>query len=189
MPGFLIIFSAKIFRDYTFDCRYYSFEKKAVCCSLHIIWNLNFLCLKTNIMTRLKFSVNINATKEKVWETLWADQTYRVWTAAFTEGSYAESDWNEGSRIAFLSPSGEGMFSVIEKKVPYKQMSFRHLGEIKNGVEEPKEWDEATENYYLEEKNGVTELTVEMGSMADFEQYLRTTFPKALEILKRLCEQ
>ncbi|MCW3112324.1 MAG: hypothetical protein JWR18_720 [Segetibacter sp.] len=159
-------------------------------CILHINSNRFFqLAFKRDIMSRIKLSININATKEKVWETLWTDSTYRQWTAPFTEGSYAESDWNEGSRIVFLTPSGEGMFSVIERKIPNKQMSFRHLGEIKNGVDEPKDWDEATENYYLEEKNGVTELVVEMGSTEDFEQHLRNTFPKALEILKRICEQ
>ena len=90
----------------------------------------------------LKFQANINAPKEKVWEILWNDQTYRKWTAAFTEGSHAESDWNEGSKILFLSPKGDGMFSVIDKKIPNEQMTFRHLGEIKNGVEETKEWEE-----------------------------------------------
>ena len=41
-------------------------------------------------------------------------------------------------------------------------MSFKHLGEIKNGVEELKDWGDASESYYLEEKNGVTTLTVKL---------------------------
>lgn len=140
-------------------------------------------------MNRLKFQSTINAPKEKVWETLWNDATYRQWTSAFCEGSYAESDWQEGSRILFLSPDGSGMFSIIEKMVPLEQMSFRHLGEIKNGVEEPKDWDDATENYYLKGNNGVTELTVEMGITPDFEQYLSSAFPNALDKMKEICEQ
>ena len=61
-------------------------------------------------MSTLKFNTNINAPKEKVWETLWNDTTYQQWTAAFTAGSYTESDWNEGSKIKFLSPNGNRMF-------------------------------------------------------------------------------
>jgi Activator of Hsp90 ATPase homolog 1-like protein len=140
-------------------------------------------------MERLKFVINISASKENVWNTLWDEPTYRQWTAAFTEGSYAESDWNEGSSILFLSPSGSGMFAVIEKKVLYEQMSFKHLGEVKNGVKEPKEWAGATENYYLSENGGVTELRVEMdASGGEMDEYFKTTFPKALDKVKEIAE-
>ncbi|MEP6951241.1 MAG: SRPBCC domain-containing protein [Ginsengibacter sp.] len=140
-------------------------------------------------MTTLKFPIKINATKEKVWETLWNDSTYREWTAAFMEGSYAESDWNEGSKILFLTPKGDGMFGIIEKKIPNEQMTFRHLGEVKNGIEETKDWGTALESYHLEEKDGVTELNVEMSATPELEQYFNDTFPKALNILKQISEQ
>ena len=87
-------------------------------------------------MNTLHFKTNINAPKEKVWKILWDDKTYREWTSAFMEGSYAESDWKEGSKICFLAPGGSGMFSIIEKKIPNEQMTFKHLGEIKEGKEE-----------------------------------------------------
>jgi len=105
------------------------------------------------------------------------------------EGSYAESDWKEGSKILFLTPKGDGMFSIIEKKVPNEQMTFKHLGEIKNGVEEPKNWEGAKESYHLEEKNGITELDVELDSVGEFEQYFNDTFPKALNRLKEISEE
>ena len=141
-------------------------------------------------MTTLTFATKINAPKEKVWDTLWNDSSYRKWTAAFMEGSYAESDWKEGSKILFLSPKGEGMFGIIQTKVPNEQMTFKHLGEIKNGIEEPKDWRDATESYYLNEINGVTELSVKltMDANSEFEQYFNNTFPKALEILKQISE-
>jgi uncharacterized protein YndB with AHSA1/START domain len=40
-------------------------------------------------MQKLNFSTRINASKQKVWNTLWDDETYRLWTSAFAEGSYA----------------------------------------------------------------------------------------------------
>ena len=142
-------------------------------------------------MSTLTFTEKIKAPKEKVWLTLWNDASYRKWTSVFSEGSYAESDWNEGSRVYFLSPGGDGMFSTIQKKIPGVEMSFKHLGEIKNGMEELKEWGDASESYYLEEKEGITELTVKlvMESSPDFEKYFKETFPKALAILKDLSEQ
>ncbi|MFT3911669.1 MAG: SRPBCC domain-containing protein [Ferruginibacter sp.] len=136
----------------------------------------------------LKFQANINAPKEKVWEILWNDDTYRKWTAAFTEGSHAESDWKEGSKILFLDGKGRGMFSMIEKKIVNEQIIFKHLGEVKDGVEEAKEWGGARERYFLSEKNGTTELSVEMDSTGDMDTYFNDTFPKALAIVKEISE-
>jgi hypothetical protein len=140
-------------------------------------------------MTTLNFSVTINAPKEVVWDKLWSDTSYRQWTSAFAQGSYAESDWQEGSKIRFLTPSGEGMYSIIEKMVPYEQMTFQHLGEIKSGAEEPKDWAGARESYDLEEHDGVTELKVYVDSVGEFENYFQDTFPKALQIVRQICEQ
>ena len=140
-------------------------------------------------MKKLKFTTKINAPKEKVWETLWNDSTYRQWTAEFMEGSYAESDWREGSKILFLTPKGDGMFGIIEKKIPNQQIVFKHLGEVKKGIEEPKDWGEARESYQLKEKNGITELDVQMDATPEFEQYFNDTFPKALNKLKQISEK
>jgi len=57
----------------------------------------------------MEFSINIEAPKEKVWNTLWNDQTYREWTSAFAEGSRAETDWKKGSRVLFTDGKGSGM--------------------------------------------------------------------------------
>ena len=69
-------------------------------------------------------------------------------------------------------------------------MVFEHRGEIKNGVQEARDWSGATEAYYLSEKDGITTLQVEMeavdGGMSD---YFSNTFPKALALAKQLAEQ
>ncbi len=139
-------------------------------------------------MKTLHFSTSINAPKEKVWQVLWEDQTYRQWTAVFHEGSHAVSDWNEGSKILFLGPDGSGMFSKIEKKIPNQQMTFLHLGEIKNGVEVSTDWENARESYFLTEKDGSTALKVQLDSVGEFEQYFSETFPKALQAVKNIAE-
>lgn len=139
-------------------------------------------------MKTIKFTTKINAPKEKVWDTLWNDATYRQWTSVFSNDSHAVSDWKEGSNIQFIDGKGDGMFSIIEKEIPNKQMSFKHLGELKNGVEEKQDWGGAMENYFLSETNGVTELTVTMDSNEEFEKYFSETFPKAMKMIKQIAE-
>lgn len=144
-------------------------------------------------MKKLNFSIRINAPKEKVWQVLWDDATYRKWTSVFSEGSYAVSDWQEGSKILFLSPDGGGMHSIIARKMPNELMSFKHLGIVKDGEEQPdneetKKWSGAMEDYSLTETGGTTELAVAMDMTEDHEQYFKDTFPKALETVKALAE-
>ena len=145
-------------------------------------------------MKKANFSVKINAPKEKVWETLWNDKTYREWTSAFSEGSYAVSDWKEGSKVLFMGPDGGGMFSKIAKLEPNTYMSFQHLGELKEGQEQPanektESWAGMHENYRLTEADGGTELNVDMDATEEFQEYLKSRFPKALEKVKEIAER
>ena len=145
-------------------------------------------------MKKLEFKIDINAPKEKVWKVLWDDKTYREWTSVFTEGSYAVSDWKEGSKVLFLSANKDGMFSVIDKLVPEEEMVFKHLGIVKDGKEMPadeetKKWIDMLESYLLKEKDGVTEIKVSHEMSEEFCEYLETTFPKALAIVKKLSEE
>jgi hypothetical protein len=144
-------------------------------------------------MEKLKFSINIKSPKEKVWKVLWDDETYRKWTNVFSEGSYAVSDWKEGDKILFLGPEGGGMYSMIAKKIPNEFMSFKHLGTIKNGEEQPldeegKKWTGAMENYTLKEINGQTELFVEIDIVEEHKDYFSEAFPKALQKVKEISE-
>lgn len=143
-------------------------------------------------MKTLKFSVHIGAPREVVWNVLWNDESYRKWTSVFSEGSYVVSDWKEGSKILFLSPTGEGMNSVIARKIPNEFMSFRHLGMFKKGEEESslenQEWAGALENYYLHEEDGITQLRVELETTDEMVKYFEGTFPLALKKVKELAE-
>lgn len=145
-------------------------------------------------MKKLTFSIQINAPKVRVWDILWADETYRAWTTVFHPGSHALSDWKEGSKILFVGgDGGDGMVSKIARLIPNEYMSFQHLGEIKNGVEDydspaVKAWNGAHENYTLQEKSGGTELSVELDADDSFADYFQDKFPKALEKVKELAE-
>lgn len=145
-------------------------------------------------MELLEFKIEIIAPKEKVWSVLWDDETYRKWTAVFCEGTYAVSDWKEGSKIQFLSPNGEGMNSVIDKKIDNEYIAFKHLSEIKNFQVMPvddatKEWTGAMEMYRLTEDKGATVLEAKIDVVDKYLDYFKTTFPKGLEMAKKLSEE
>lgn len=144
-------------------------------------------------METLEFTIQINASKQKVWSVLWNDESYRKWTSAFCEGAYAVSDWKEGSTIHFLSPSGEGMNSSIEKKIDQEYIAFKHISELKNFKEMPidaasQEWTGAMETYRLTQNNSFTILEVTMDCVEKYVDYFKKTFPKGLEIVKQLSE-
>lgn len=144
-------------------------------------------------MNRLQFSVDINAPRSHVWLALWSDTGYREWTSVFSPGSHAVSDWQEGSTIQFLDGQGQGMDSVIEKSVPNEFMSFKHLGEIKDGKVQPlddrtREWSGGHENYTLIDRDGRTRVNVELEAPDEYTEMFSDMFPKALQRLKEVAE-
>lgn len=144
-------------------------------------------------MEKLKYKITINAPAEKVWKILWDDKTYRLWTAAFSEGSKVETDWKKGSKILFLDGNDQGMVSRVVENIPNEFMSIEHLGEVKNGIEDleserVKSWAGAFENYKLKETNEITELTVETDITAEYKDMFAEMWPKALDKLKELAE-
>jgi len=149
-------------------------------------------------METLQFSILINAGKQKVWDTMLDDKTYREWTKAFHEGSYYEGSWDKGSEIRFLGPDEKGnfggMYSRIKENVPYEFISVEHLGMVKNGVvdttsEEVKKWTPSFENYTFTEKDGKTEVKIEIQTAEEYKKMMEEMWPRALKALKDLCEK
>jgi uncharacterized protein YndB with AHSA1/START domain len=143
----------------------------------------------------LQFTIPIDAPREKVWSVMLSPGTYDEWTAAFCEGSRYEGGWNQGDKIRFLTPGGEGMVSEIAESRRPEFVSIRHLGEIhKDGTEDTQSdkvraWAPAFENYTFTPAGGGTRLQVDVDVLPDYEQFMKDTFPKALARLKQLCEE
>jgi len=140
-----------------------------------------------------RFTINIKASREKVWDVLWNDATYSLWTSVFGAGQ-AISDWKEGSKIVFGTSDGNGMHSIIARIIPNEFMSFRHIGMLINGEEQPMDeetsnWTGAMENYTLNEMEGATELIVDLDTTKDHQKFFKETFPKALDKVKELSER
>lgn len=144
-------------------------------------------------MKRQHFETTIDAPRAKVWETMLAPDSYRAWTAPFAEGSYYDGSWEKGAKIRFLTPSGEGMSSLIADNRPHELISIRHVGIIKDGVEETESdavraWAGATENYTLTDADGGTRLEIDLDVAPEYEEMMANIWPKALAKLKQLCE-
>jgi hypothetical protein len=145
-------------------------------------------------MNRLHFSIIINSQRENVWKAMLDQETYKLWTITFAEGSYYEGSWNKGEKIRFLTPEGEGMTSIIAENIPFDFISIKHLGSIKDGIEdmespESKSWASAFENYTFRERDGATELRIDVDAPPEFEEYMNSAWPKALARLKEICEE
>lgn len=145
-------------------------------------------------MERLHFSIRIHAPKEKVWDTMLQDESYREWTSVFSEGSYYEGSWEEGSKILFLNPTGSGMVSRVVQNRPYEFVSVEHLGFVKDGVEdldseEVKAMAGAHENYTFRETEGITEVSVDTDTNDEYKAMFEDIWPKALLKLKELAEK
>lgn len=144
-------------------------------------------------MKTLEFAVVIDADRETVWNTMLTRDTYEKWTSAFGEGSTFEGSWDEGARICFLGPGGHGMLSVIAECRPHEFLSIKHLGEIKNGVEDTeseavRKWAPCFENYHFTDLGGSTEVKVVMETPPDWEEFMTDAWPRALATLKSLSE-
>lgn len=144
----------------------------------------------------LTFDIQINAPRGKVWKVMLEPETYTVWTEPFMPGCYYEGNRDSGSKILFLGPGPEksGMVSEIAENIPNEFISIRHLGYIKDWVEdttsnEIKDRAPAYENYTFSEKDDSTIVTVDLITIIPWlEDYLTDTWPKALQKLKEICE-
>ncbi len=144
-------------------------------------------------MERKTYKITIDAPREKVWETLWGEETYPKWTSAFAPGSKVETDWQQGSRTLFLDVNGDGMISEIAQKREPEFMSFRHIGEIVNGKEDTesekvKAWAGSTEDYTLSDLGGKTVVEVSLDIDGEYLEFFEKVWPKALEHLKDISE-
>ncbi|MFZ2831661.1 MAG: SRPBCC domain-containing protein [Minisyncoccia bacterium] len=149
-------------------------------------------------MKKLQFVIVIDASREKVWNTLLEEETYREWTAPFSPaGSYFKGDWSKGSKILFIGIDAEtgkedsGLFAEIVESRLHEFVSVKHLGEIKDGVEVP--WSnhdqDGFENYTLTDKDGGTEVFVELINIPDeWTEMMNDAWPKALAKLKEIAE-
>lgn len=101
--------------------------------------------------------------------------------------------------MLFLGPDPKtgtegGMISRIKENRKHEFISIEHLGIIVDGEEdmtsdEAKKWAPAFENYTFTEKDGGTELSVDMDVDEGEKEVFEDMWPRALKNLKELSEE
>ncbi len=154
--------------------------------------------VEANKNLKLHFNVLINASAEKTFSTMLNKEGYEAWTKAFNPTSHFKGNWSQGSKILFIGQDENGnvggMVSRIRQNIKNQHLSIEHLGMVQGDKEimdgpavEP--WKGGLENYtFINEANG-TRVYVDMDSNEDFKSYFEETWPKALSLLKEICER
>ncbi|HTE57883.1 MAG TPA: SRPBCC domain-containing protein [Verrucomicrobiae bacterium] len=143
-------------------------------------------------MKEIQFLVEIHAPKEKVWDTLWQDQTLREWAGIIDPGTYMSGELKEGKEVQFISSeNGYGVTSLVERLVAHEFLLLRHQADTQGSGEKERaqEWTGGKESYSLVEKDGTTTLTAVFDVPSEMEEYFKDTYPKALERVKVLAEK
>ena len=145
-------------------------------------------------MQTLCYRIDIHATQQKVWDVLWATDSYSTWTQFFSNGSTMQSDWKLGGKTYFLDAKGNGMLSTIERLDIPHAVVFKHLGFIQDGKEdldsdEVKTWSGCLEKYQLTESNGKTNVHVEVDIQPEYVEMMDKGLEQGLAMVKKLAEQ
>jgi len=159
-------------------------------------WNA---IVKTNLrnylygIKKLTFNQEIVASAESVWNKMWDKKSYTDWTTPFCAGTYFTGEIELGSRIHFIAPSFDGMYSDVFYLIPSKLVIFKHIGNLKDLKELPidaeaEKWTGSFETYKLNEVDGVTTVTAEIDCVPEYINYMEEKFPLALQELKKISE-
>lgn len=146
-------------------------------------------------MISLRYSININASKERVWNVMLDHETYQEWTRPFSPNSLYEGEWKESTYIKFIDVNRGGTKAYLEEVRPFDYIRAKHVAVInKDGGEDTvsdaaKKWVGTTETYTFNSVAGGTELLVETETHEDYEKMFNNCFPQALNVLKTICER
>jgi uncharacterized protein YndB with AHSA1/START domain len=142
---------------------------------------------------KIKKQISLNSTREKVWEVLTADKFTRQWYAIFREGTYAETDWQEGSKALFKDGSGSGLIGTIVASKPAELIDIEYHGMLDKGVEDydgpiAQSMKGGHEIYRLTPANGQTTLAVELDMPEEYYAMMSNQWDEALVKIKELSE-
>lgn len=138
-------------------------------------------------------AIDIDAPPERVWDVLLDDATYRQWTAEFMAGSYAETDWQEGSTVRFLDPSGSGLLGHIAASRHPELVDIEYDGLVADGKDDTesdhaREYRGSRETYRLTRTPSGTHLGIAADMGEEYYDDMVAAWDRALAKAKALAE-
>ncbi len=154
---------------------------------------------ETEAKKKLSFSIDINASREKIWETLLGKETFSDWCSYFSPSgdSRFEGDWSEGSTMRFIGEDGEGnvggMITKIVEHRPGEYIRSDSVGVIGNGQEYYEgemcdQWVPATEEYRVTGGPDTYTLSVNNDVPEPYAEHFSDAWQKGLARVKELAE-
>ena len=143
-------------------------------------------------MKEMKFSVEIDAAKEIVWDILWRDETFREWASIIDPETYMVGELKQGNEVQFISAhGGYGVTSLVEEIIPNEFLLLRHNADTQDegARSRENEWTGGAERYSLVEHEGVTTLTTSFDVPTEMLEYFEEAYPRALGRVKELAEK
>lgn len=147
-------------------------------------------------MKTMHFETTIDASPEKVWDTMLDKETYQQWVDVSWPGSSYQGEWKKGAQIRFTGgESGAGTLAEITELDPYKKLVAVHIAVLLDGGVEDRDsdmakgWIGSTEAYTFTKENGSTKVDVEISTPPDWAPMFEEGWPKALVALKQLAEK
>ncbi len=144
-------------------------------------------------IVQIKKAIDINASRDTVWQVLTKDEYTRKWYALFSEGTKAETDWKEGSKVLFTDNTGSGLAAKIATNNPPSELIFEYTGFVAGGKEDyesdgAKQVQGGKEIYRLTENSGVTHLATECDMDKQMYDMMAAAWDKAILKIKELAE-
>lgn len=139
----------------------------------------------------MHFEIEINAPKEKVWDTLWQEETLRKWAGLLDPGTYMDGELKKGNEVQFISAEGYGVTSLVAELVPDQFILFKHRADTQDkGLHSrDDQWTGGEESYLLTSKGSITTLTMTFDVPPELERAMSISYPKALKRVKELSER
>lgn len=137
--------------------------------------------------------ITINAPAEKVWTALFDNHLNKAWLGCFSEGCYAETDWQLGSKVIFGNKDGNGIVGKITTRNYLKQLAITFNGFISNNQEDTKSemaklYNGAGESYTLTASENSTILAISSDMGADYYEQMLAAWDEALAKIKSIAE-
>ena len=145
-------------------------------------------------MKKLEFKIDIHASKQKVWNTMFAPDTYRKWVDVSWPGAYYKGNLEKGENVKFLSPGSGGTLAELVEFKPHDYVLAKHVAVIESDGSEDRDselakgWIGTTESYSFTKLNGNTEVKVEINTTDEWVKMFKDGWPNALNKLKEICE-